>query len=119
MVKYNFLPSRIWNTDKTSILTMLAPPKVVAVRGLKQVQKIVPQERGVNTTIIAFLSASGANIPLVSLGCPIRLGGLTKTLLKIAKHFVECKMCSTPNPHLLLIENHSSNLDQEVIRNAK
>ena len=38
MAKYNFPPSRIWNTDETGIPTVLAPPKVVAVRGLKQVQ---------------------------------------------------------------------------------
>ena len=139
MAKYNFPPSRIWNTDETGIPTVLAPPKVVAVRGLKQVQQTVSHERGVNTTMIAFVSAGGTQIPPVyifprvkfvkrmtdrgppgCLGLAHPSGWVNKdTFLRSLQHFVEFTMCSTTNPHLLLLDNHSSHLDPAVVKYAK
>lgn len=139
MAKYNFPPSRIWNTDETGIPTVLAPPKLVAVRGLQQVQQTVSRERGVHTTMIAFISASATHIPPVfifphvkfisrmtergppgCLGLAHPSGWVNKeTFFRSLQHFVEFTMCSKTNPHLLFLDNHSSHLDPEVIKYAK
>jgi len=36
-VKYKFQPHQIWNCDETNVPTVLPPPEVIAVKGLKQV----------------------------------------------------------------------------------
>ena len=36
-VKDSFPPNRIWNCDETNVPTVLPPPEVIAVKGLKQV----------------------------------------------------------------------------------
>lgn len=65
MGKYQFPVFRIWNTDETGIPTVVPPPKIVASKGLKQVQETVSHERGENTTMLAFVSAASTQIPPV------------------------------------------------------
>ena len=57
---YHFPVLRIWNLDKTGIPTVLPPTK-----GLKQVQQVISHERGVNTIMLAFVSAGGTPNPPV------------------------------------------------------
>ncbi|KAJ8953521.1 hypothetical protein NQ318_023645 [Aromia moschata] len=59
--KHNFAPNMIWNLDETGCMTVTKPPKVIAVRGTKQVGQIASAERGTLTTVLFFISASGGN----------------------------------------------------------
>ena len=59
MAKYNIRPGKIWNTDESGCPTVLPPPNVIATKGFKQVQQTVSAERGVNTTIVGFISDTG------------------------------------------------------------
>ena len=114
MTLYQFPACRIWNTDETGIPTVLPPPKVIATKGLKQVQQTVSHERGVNTTMLAFISATGTHIPPVfifprkkflptmtsagpsgCLGLAHPSGWINaETFLESLKHFVKCTGCS-------------------------
>lgn len=89
--------------------------------------------------MIAFICASGTHIPpfyifprvkFISrmtepgppgcLGLAHPSGWVTKdTFLQSLQHFVKFTTCSSSNPHLLLLDNHSSHLDHEVIKYAK
>lgn len=53
--KHNFAPNMIWNLDETGCMTVTKPPKVIAVRGTKQVGQIASAERGTLITAL-FLS---------------------------------------------------------------
>ena len=139
LTKHNIRPGRIWNTDETGIPTVLPPPNVVATKGLKQVQQTVSAERGVNTTMVAFISDSGSHCPPVFIfprknfissmsrhGPPGCLGlahpsGWINgdTFLIALQHFKKYVDCSIENPVLLLLDNHSSHLDYKVICFAK
>lgn len=137
MVLHNFSIFRIWNTDETGIPIVLPHPKVVATKGLKQVQQTFSHERGVNTTVLAFISAGGMHIPPVfifprkrfvydtSRPCwmhrPCSSFGFVNadTFLESLKHFVTCKGCNKQAPHLLLLDNHSSHPDLKVINFAR
>lgn len=139
LTKFNIQPGRIWNADETGIPTVLAPPNVVSTKGLKQVQQTVSAERGVNTTMIAFVSSSGSHCPPVyifprknfllsmSRDGPTGCLGLAhptgwvncETFLLAIQHFKKYVGCSTDQPVLLLLDNHSSHLDYKVIEFAK
>ena len=45
--------------------TVVQAPKVIAKKGAKQVAQIVSAERGENTTMLCFVSATGQTIPPV------------------------------------------------------
>ena len=139
MVQHEYPPFKIWNADETGIPTVLPSPKVVATKGLKQVNQAPSQERGVNTTMLAFISAGGTQIPPVfvfprkhfrpemtrggpagSLGLAHPSGWINSdTFLESLKHFVSCTGCCNERPHLLLLDNHSSHLDLKVINFAR
>ncbi len=136
--KFTENPHRIWNTDETGIPTVLKPPKVIALKGMKQVNQTVSHERGVNTTMLGFVSAAGNSIPPVFIfprknflasmiaGGPTGCKNLAhpsgwingKTFLEGLKHFVAFTKCGLDNPHLLLLDNHCSHLDFAVINYA-
>lgn len=139
VTKHNIQPGRIWNTDESEIPTVLPPPNVVATKGLKQVQQTVSAERGVNTTIVGFISDSCINCPSVFIfkrknflqsmsrhgppgcfGLAHPSGWINCDIFLLAlKHFKKFVGCSVESPVLLLLDNHSSHLDYDVISFAK
>ncbi len=107
---------------------MLPPPllKVIATKGLKQVQKTVSYERSVNTTLLAFISAGGTHIHpvffflswnffLMSIKQATPAGWIgfahpsgwinADTFLESPKHFVTCTDCHKHEPQLLIIQS--------------
>lgn len=139
MTIYHFPASRLWNTDETGILAVLTPPKIVARKGLKQVYQKVLHGRGVNTTMLAFISAGRTQIPPVFIlprthfkqemtrGKPNGCLGLAHpsgwinadTFLANLQHLVSCTGYSKESPHLLLLDKHSSHLYLKVIYFAR
>ena len=62
--KYNLDASRIYNTDETGVHTSTnRPPKVLSVRGKRQVGVISSTERGQLTTVLCCCNAAGSYIP--------------------------------------------------------
>ncbi|KAK9736294.1 DDE superfamily endonuclease [Popillia japonica] len=54
-----------WNLDETGCMTVTKPPKVIALRGSKQVGQIASAEKGTLVTVLFFISASGGTVPPV------------------------------------------------------
>ncbi|KZR97387.1 Uncharacterized protein APZ42_007774 [Daphnia magna] len=131
MAKHHFKPNEIWNCDETNDTTVNHPPKVIAVRGTKQVQQTVSVERGVNVTMLAFINAAGVSVPLVfvfprkknfptmfeegPLGC---LGLAHESGWMTSQNFhAFVKSCKT-RPVFLIMDNHSSHLDFQTVNFA-
>lgn len=110
-----------------------------ATKGLKKVNQAASQERAVNTTMLTFISAGGTQIPPVfvfrrkSFKPEMTRGGLTgrlglthrsgsinsETFLESLKHFFACTCCWKERLHQLLLDNHASHLDFQVIPFAR
>lgn len=61
--KYSLHPQQIYNADETGISTVPIPNKIIALKGKKQVGRIVSAERGFNITVTCTMSASGQFVP--------------------------------------------------------
>jgi hypothetical protein len=57
--------TRIYNLDETSTTTVHKPKKIVAQKGVKQVNTCSSGERGILVTTCCIVSASGNTIPPV------------------------------------------------------
>ncbi|XP_021706464.1 uncharacterized protein LOC110678151 [Aedes aegypti] len=106
-------PSRIWNADETGFSTVpTRSVKVLAKKGVRQVPGVSSGERGVNTTAIMAMSASGQYLapmlifPRKRMNDALKLGAPPETIF-----------ASRPTqdaPVLLILDGHSShtrNLD--------
>lgn len=139
ITKYNLTPSRIWNLDETGVTTVLKPKKILAEKGTKQVGAIVSSERGTLVTVELAVSALGNSIPPMfvfprlkfkdlfirggppeCIGAGNQSGWMTnKEFLVFMDHFIKHTKPSPDEPVLLLLDNHSSHIDIDVIEKAK
>ncbi|XP_062703680.1 uncharacterized protein LOC134286122 [Aedes albopictus] len=125
----HYPPNRIFNADETGVNTV--PPKklkIVARKGKRQVGSITSAERGVQTTIVMCMSATGQHLPPYVIFPRVRMHD---SLKKVAPngtkfncnpsgymtseifpdwfdHFIENTNPSETNPALLIIDGHSS-----------
>ncbi|KAJ2948846.1 hypothetical protein O0L34_g5772 [Tuta absoluta] len=129
---HNLEPSRIWNLDETKVTTFVPSP------GVKQIDAIATMEQRTVVTVELAANAEGTILPpmfvfprleyeeqFVSDGPPGSIGagnssGLMTTIefLRFINHFVEYTKSSPDNPVLLLLDNHSSHVDVEVVEKA-
>nr|XP_049704587.1 uncharacterized protein LOC126056252 isoform X1 [Helicoverpa armigera] len=139
ITKHNLTPSRIWNLDETGVQTVLKPKKILAEKGTKQVGAIVSAERGTLVTVELAVSALGNSIPPMfvfprlkykelfirdgppeCIGAGNKSGWMTSTeFLVFMDHFIKHTKPSPEEPVLLLLDNHSSHIDIDVIEKAK
>lgn len=139
LLKYNLPPSRIWNLDETGVQTVLKPKKIIAQKGIKQVGAIVSAERGTLVTVEMAVNALGNSIPPMfifprlkykdifirdgppeSIGAGNSSGWMTATeFLIYIDHFIKYVKPTPSEPVLLLLDNHSSHIDINVIEKAK
>ena len=137
--KYNFEPHRIWNLDETGCSTVTNPPKVIAVRGLKQVGQISSAERGNLVTMVGFLNAAGGTVPPVFVfprvhfkdvmlkGGPIGSLGITNPsgwiteegFLAALNHFINFTKPTSDKPCLLLMDNHKTHISLDTVMLAR
>lgn len=137
--RYNISPSRIWNVDETGVTTVQKPKKVVAQRGSKQVGAVTSAERGTLVTIAAAANAIGNFIPCMFIFPRIRYSDLfiqngppgcvglgnssgwmsEKEFSKFIDHFLKHVKTSEQEPVLLLLDNHHSHVNVEVVTKAK
>ncbi|XP_045463203.1 MFS-type transporter clz9-like [Harmonia axyridis] len=137
--RYSFPPSRIWNVDETGITTVQKPKKIVAGKGTKQVGAVTSAERGVLVTLVVATNAIGNAIPCMfvfpriryndifvrngppeCIGVGNQSGWMTqKEFVKFIDHFIHHVKPSKEDPVLLLLDNHSSHVNVEVVNKAK
>ena len=63
MTKYKLLPGMIFNLDETGLMTLLAPPKILAEKGCKKVGQISSAERGILVTARCCIGVEGRFLP--------------------------------------------------------
>ena len=137
--QFGFLPQDIWNVDETGVTTVHAQPKVIASKGSKQVGQIASAERGKLVTTCFFINALGNTVPPAfifslktfreekfngyppgSLGLAHPSGWMTnENFVKVLKHFINHVKCSKDKPVLLLLDNHETHVNINVIQTAK
>ncbi|KAJ8913888.1 hypothetical protein NQ315_005685 [Exocentrus adspersus] len=136
MTKFNFTSDRIYNCDETGVTTVTDPPKVFAMKGLKQVGQATSAERGALVTVLNFINAAGGFIPPVfvsprinfkthmlngaplgSLGLSNKSGWMTENNFLISlKHFVKHVRPTSQAPVLLILDNHESHISLGIVR---
>lgn len=129
----------IFNLDETGCTTVQRVPKVIAVKGCKQVGQITSRERGELVTLCGIICASGIALPPVyifprkifretmmngapegSLGLANASGWMTSVnFLKVLEHFVKHVNPSKENEVILTMDNHDSHLALDCIIYAK
>lgn len=133
--KYNFQPGKIFNMDETGISTVpKKTPKVISLKGKKNVNKIVSGERGQTITVVCCVSATGNYVPPAFIfprkrmkgelldGAPAGSVGMTSDsgfintdlYLNWLGHFKDYVSPSVNNPVLLIVDNHSSHISLQA-----
>lgn len=131
--------TRVYNLDETATVTVQKSAKVIAAKGVKQVNKVTSGEKGVLVTTCVIVNAAGNHLPPVMVfprvhfkehmlaGAPPGTLGLaspsgwmnTDLFLKTMEHFIKHTCSSKENPSLLLYDNHESHLSIAVLNFAK
>lgn len=135
MEKHMFLAGRIYNMDETGISTVpKKTPRVISLKGKKNVNKIVSGERGQTITAVCCVSATGHYVPPAFIFPRKRLRGEllddgpagcigmvsdsgfinANLYLNWLQHFKDNVGASRNNPVLLIIDNHSSHISLEA-----
>jgi hypothetical protein len=135
MNRHQFPPQAIWNLDETGCTTVQKPCKVVAQTGLKQVAQVTSAERGTLVTVCSVINALGNFLPPAVIfprvhfknvminGCPPGTLGLAKqsgwmtsdNFLLVLEHIVTHVKCSIASSVLLVMDNHETHVNIEVI----
>ncbi|XP_026324406.1 uncharacterized protein LOC113233496, partial [Hyposmocoma kahamanoa] len=136
---YKFLPSRIYNLDETGVTTVLKPRKILAKKGAKQVGALVSSELGTLVTVELAANALENTVPPMfifprlkykdifikggppeSIGAGNSSGWMTaKEFLIYIDHFIKHTRPTPTDPVLLLLDNHQSHVDINVVEKAK
>lgn len=131
--------TRIYNLDETGVSTVQTPKRILAPKGVKQLNKATSAERGNLVTVCCIIQASGSAIPPVivfprvhfkehmlvgapagSLGLASPSGWMNSELfIKVIEHFIKHTHSSKENPTLLLLDNHESHLSIGALNLAK
>ena len=133
----NISPDRIYNCDETGINKDENGNHTLAIKGTTKVQCVVPNDRRL-TTILACVNAIGESIPPLiihksnivkeayfaciptkSVSTGSAKGFITKEIFLdwVKNHFN--KYCGSVKPVLLILDNHSTHVDVDVVTKAK
>ena len=139
--KYSFSPNRIYNVDEKGVSTVHNnPPKILSLKGKKQVGCIASGERGVNTTLVLCGNALGTmvpplfvfprvkNNPLLLRGAPtgsVQHNALTgwiqtESFVTWLKHFISFTGSTEQNPTFVILDGHATHVKSlEVVDIAR
>ncbi|KAJ4426296.1 hypothetical protein ANN_27109 [Periplaneta americana] len=127
--KYNFEPSRVFNVDETGLSVVQSKiPKVVALKGKRQIGAITSAERGSLVTVVACMSAGGTYVPPMMIFPRKNFSGLlakggppgtvftcqpsgwinTTVFSEWFDHFISNVKPSVNEPVLLILDGHHS-----------
>ncbi|XP_063218965.1 uncharacterized protein LOC134529129 [Bacillus rossius redtenbacheri] len=129
--KHSFPADRVYNVDETGLsIVQSRIPKVIGMKGKKQIAALTSAERGATITIIASMSASGYYVPpmiffprtnmthALMRGCPDGVVGRahpsgwvqSNLFTEWFTHFIK-KTCPTEQrPVLLILDGHYSHV---------
>jgi len=130
-----FTASQIYNEDESGITTVQNPGEIIARRGCKQVGKVISAEKGVTTTIVCSMNASGNFVPPLMIfkrkrmcdrlikGAPAGTIGVVSEngsidrdiFVQYLQHFARHVQPSEANPVLLVFDGHVSHKSLEAI----
>ncbi|KZS05268.1 Uncharacterized protein APZ42_031600 [Daphnia magna] len=114
--KYKFTADKIWNCDETGVPTGYPHLKFSLKKEPNRfVQQTVSAERGINVTMLVFVSASGVAIPPVYF-YPRKYANDDHYK---NGHLDKYSNCTKDDPVLLIMDNHKSHTDYHVIKFAK
>ena len=131
--------ARILNLDESGLTTVQKVPKVISVKGVKQVGQVTSRERGELVTLCGVVSASGTALPPVmvfprknykdifmtgapegALGLVASSGWMNSELFaKVMEHVVKETHASKENPIILVLDNHESHVSLSTLEYAK
>jgi hypothetical protein len=137
--KHKFPAENIFNLDETGCTTVHKPSRVIAMKGQKQVGQVTSGERGKLITVCCFINAAGntlppaivfplkrfkdhmiMNAPENTLGLACSSGWMTKeNFVLVMEHFIKYSGATRKNPCLLLLDNHESHVNLDVVSLAK
>lgn len=137
--EYQFEAHNIYNCDETGCTTVQVCPKVIASKHVRQVGQVTSAERGTLVTVCFAVNALGNVIPpffvfprvkynetFINGGPPGSQGDsypsgwmTTKSFMKYMQHFVKYSNASLQNRVLLILDNHESHVNIEVVQYAK
>jgi hypothetical protein len=115
------------------------PPKIICVKGIKQVRSVTSGVRGINVTMTVAVNVIGNHVPPMLVfprehfkdhmlsGAPAAsIGGANSTgwsndnlFIDYLKHFIACEKPCKEDPALLILDNHKSHLSIAAINVAK
>lgn len=139
MSRYKFSPANIYNLDETGNSSVHAPPKIIALKGVKQLGSMTSGERGINVTMIAAVNAIGNHVPPMLIfprvffkdhmlhgAPPGSIGGANPSgwsneqlFLQYLQHFIAHVKPTEQEKVLLIFDNHESHIAVPVIDLAK
>lgn len=137
--KFRFGPQDIYNLDETGLTTVHKPPKVLAVKGKKQIGQVTSAERGQTITLVCIDGATGKAVPpyfifprknfrnhFLKGAPPGSAGGVSdsgwtngKIFLSILKHFKLHERPTKDNPKLIILDGHESHTSVDALNYAK
>ncbi|CAF4919368.1 unnamed protein product [Pieris macdunnoughi] len=137
--RFKFEAHNIYKCDETGCTTVQECPKVIASKHVRQVGQVTSAERGSLVTVCFAVNALGNVIPpffifprvkynesFVASGPPGSQGDsypsgwmTTKSFVKFMEHFVKYSKASVQNQVLLILDNHESHVNIEVVKYAK
>lgn len=131
--------ARVFNLDETGLTTVQKPKKIIARKGLKQLNQVTSGERGELVTLLVCISATGTFIPPVmvfprknfkqhmitgapagTMGLAHPSGWMTSDLFSsVMQHFIKHTNSTKDNPTLIICDNHESHMGIKVLESAK
>lgn len=132
-------PESIYNADETGVRTVQRPCKIVSEKGLKQVGSTVSQEKGEMITLCCAVNALGHAIPPFFVFPRVKIqrhwtltappgskaigsssgknsGWMTaEGFLQFMEHFVFYAKPTKERPVLLILDNHFSHIDINIL----
>ncbi|KAF2894441.1 hypothetical protein ILUMI_11730 [Ignelater luminosus] len=135
-VRYAFTPEQVYNANETGLSTVANTPKFIARKGIKQVAQATSAEQEQLVTMLLFVSATGSTVLPVfiftlqrfkkimlqdsSLGFAFKSGRMTgENPTKAFDHFIKHTKPSKEASVLLIIDNHESHINIDVICQAR
>ena len=137
--KHDIDASRIWNVDESGLTSVHKPPKIMAVKGMKQVGKLTSGERGKTITVICCFNAAGTYIPPAlifprknmndrllkgappnSIGFASETGWINEDLFVAwLSHFIKFAKPSLTEKHIVILDGHSSHKSLQAVNLAR
>lgn len=128
--KHNIPSHRIFNIDETGISTVQKNYKILAPKGVKQIGKATSGERGVTTTVVCAVSASGLYVPPMFIFKRKRMNALLvkdcnsdmiatvsdsgwineSIFIDYLRHFLSFVKPTKEDPVLVILDNHESHI---------